>query len=297
MKQRLRITRLDIIVAVAIVAVFAYLAYRTTAVFHYRWNWSVIPLYLFRYDPEEERWVTNLLMQGFLTTIRLSVWTTVLSLLLGVVMGLLRLSRSLFRRMIGRTYVELIRNVPPLVLIFIFYFFISDQIIAALRVDAFILSRSEETQSLIAFFFAPPGRFPAFLSALLTMVIYEGAYMTEIIRGGIQSIDRGQWEASAASGLSWRQQMRFIIFPQAIPRILPPLTGQLISTIKDSAIVSVISIQELTFQGMELMSATYLTFEIWITITVLYFVLTFSCSLVMRYLEVSMQNRGYPATD
>jgi len=234
-KQKLRITRLDIIVTVAIVTIFAYLA--------------------------------------------------------------LRISRSLFRRMIGRTYVELVRNVPPLVLIFIFYFFISDQIIAALRIDAFILSRSEETQTLIAFFFAAPGRLPAFLSALLTMVIYEGAYMTEIIRGGIQSIEKGQWEASAASGLTWRQQMRFIIFPQATPRILPPLAGQLISTIKDSAIVSVISIQELTFQGMELMSATYLTFEIWITITVLYFVLTFSCSLVMRYLELSMQKHSYSAAD
>ena len=129
------------------------------------------------------------------------------------------------------------------------------------------------------------------------MVIYEGAYMTEIIRGGIQSIAKGQWEASAASGLTWRQQMRFIIFPQALPRILPSLAGQLISTIKDSSIVSVIPIQELTFQGMELMSATYLTFEIWITITVLYFVLTFSCSLVMRYLEVSMRKRGYSAID
>lgn len=297
MREKRRITRLDIVVIVAIVAVVAYLAYRTTAVLHYRWNWSVIPLYLLRYDPEGERWVTNLIMQGFLTTIRLSVWTTLLALILGVVMGLFRISRSLFRRMVGRAYVELIRNVPPLVLIFIFYFFISDQVMAALRVDVWILSRSEETQNLIALFFAPPGQLPAFLSALLTMVIYEGAYMTEIVRGGIQSIDRGQWEASAASGLTRRQQMRSVIFPQAIPRILPPLAGQLISTIKDSAIVSVISIQELTFQGMELMSATYLTFEVWITITALYFVLTFSCSLLMRQIEVAMQRRGYSTAD
>ena len=291
MKQKRHITRLDIFVAVAVLAAFVYLAYQTTAVVHYRWNWSVIPLYLFRYDPEEERWVTNLLMQGFLTTIRLSVWTTLFALILGAVMGLLRLSRHLFRRMIGRTYVELIRNVPPLVLIFIFYFFISDQVIAALRVDAFILSRSEETQSLIAFFFGPPERVPAFLSALLTMVIYEGAYMTEIIRGGIQSIDRGQWEASTASGLTWWQQMRFVIFPQALPRILPPLAGQLISTIKDSAIVSVISIQELTFQGMELMSSTYLTFEIWITVTGLYLLLTLTLSLGVGRLERRMGMR------
>lgn len=297
MNKKLLLTRLDIGVTLLLVAAVAYLAYRTTAVLHYQWNWSVIPLYLFRYDPEEARWVTNLLMQGFLTTIRLSLWTTVLALPLGVLMALLRISGSLFRRMVGRTYVEMIRNVPPLVLIFIFYFFISDQIMTVLRVDAWILSRSEGTQALISFLFAPPGRFPSFLSAILTMVIYEGAYITEIIRGGIQSIDRGQWEASAASGLTRRQQMRLVIFPQAIPRILPPLAGQLISTIKDSAIVSVISIQELTFQGMELMSATYLTFEVWITVTVLYFILTFSCSLFMRYIEVATQKRGYPATE
>jgi len=295
--KKLPLTWLDIGVTLLLVVTVGYLSYRTTVVLHYRWNWSVIPLYLFRYDPEEGQWVTNLLMEGFLTTIRLSVWTTALALPLGVVMALLRISGSLFRRMAGRTYVELIRNIPPLVLIFIFYFFISDQIMTALRVDTWALSRSEGAQSLIAFLFAPPGRFSAFLSALLTMVIYEGAYMTEIIRGGIQSIDRGQWEAAAASGLTRRQQMRFVIFPQAIPRIIPPLAGQLISTIKDSAIVSVISSQELTFQGMELMAATYLTFEIWITVTVLYFILTFCCSLIMRYLEVTMQKRGYSATE
>ncbi|HOS98603.1 MAG TPA: amino acid ABC transporter permease, partial [Deltaproteobacteria bacterium] len=81
------------------------------------------------------------------------------------------------------------------------------------------------------------------------------------------------------------------IFPQATARILPPLAGQVISTIKDSAIVSVISIQELTFQGLEIMSSTYRTFEIWITITAMYFMLTFACSLAVRRLEIAMQRR------
>jgi ABC-type amino acid transport system permease subunit len=97
------------------------------------------------------------------------------------------------------------------------------------------------------------------------LAVYEGAYITEIIRAGIQSIDKGQWEASSGLGFTRAQQLRYIIFPQALRRIMPPLAGQFISTIKDSAIVSVISIQELTFQGMELMAATFLTFEIWIT--------------------------------
>lgn len=288
-KKKIRITPLDIILILTLALLFAYLLYRITVGMHYKWNWAVIPKYLFRYDAERGRWVPNLIMQGFFTTIRLSLWSTLLAIILGTVMGLCRLSRSLFKRMIGRTYVELIRNIPPLVLIFIFYFFLSDQLMTAFGVDDFIRIQSTGTQQILAFFFAPPARFSAFLSAVLTLALYEGAYITEIIRAGIQSVERGQWEASSALGLSWRHQMQYIILPQAIQRILPALAGQFISAIKDSAIVSVISIQELTFQGLELMSATYLTFEIWITITGLYFVLTFVCSLAVSRLEISMQ--------
>jgi polar amino acid transport system permease protein len=129
----------------------------------------------------------------------------------------------------------------------------------------------------------------AFLSAMMTLAIFEGAYITEIVRAGIQSIEKGQWEASYALGFSQWQQMRYIILPQAIQRVLPPLAGQFISTIKDSAIVSVISIQELTFRGMELMSATYLTFEIWITITLMYLILALILSFGVGRLETRMR--------
>ncbi|MBN2299266.1 MAG: amino acid ABC transporter permease, partial [Deltaproteobacteria bacterium] len=256
---------------------------------NYRWNWSVIPQYLFRYDPEKGSFVPNVLIKGFFTTLKLSIWATVLATALGTVMALLRLSRSLFGRMIGRTYVELIRNMPPLVLVFILYFFISDQILAFLGIDNLMKSLSPFAQRFLTCCFSTPAQFPVFASGLITLVLYEGAYITEIIRAGILSIDQGQWEASSAMGLSKWQQMRHVIFPQATLRILPPLAGQLISTIKDSAIVSVISIQELTFRGMELMAATYLTFEVWITITALYFIVTFSLSLGVRRLEVSMR--------
>ena len=134
-----------------------------------------------------------------------------------------------------------------------------------------------------------PERFAAFMSAVVTLALYEGAYITEIVRAGIQSVEKGQWEASYSLGLSWWSQMRHVILPQAIQRTVPPLAGQFISTIKDSAIVSVISIQELTFQGLELMAATYLTFEVWITITLMYLVLTLGCSLAARRLELRMR--------
>lgn len=288
-RKKSRITFLDITLFLLLLAGAIYILHRVKVGLHYNWDWGSIPQFLFRYDEESKGWVTNILMQGLFTTIRLSVWSTLLATIIGTVMGLCRLSKSLFGRLIGRTYVELIRNLPPLVLIFIFYFFLSDQIMTSIGVDEFVKSRSEDTQALFTFLFAPPPLFSAFLSALITLALFEGAYIAEIVRAGVQSIERGQWEASHALGLSWWQQMRYVILPQATQRILPPLAGQFISTIKDSAIVSVISIQELTFQGMELMSATYLTFEVWITVTALYFILALALSLSVERLEIHMK--------
>ena len=287
-KKKTKITLLDLVASGLILAGVLYLSYKIRVGLNYKWNWQAIPQYFFRYDQEKGKWVANLIMQGLFTTIRLSVWGTLLATVLGTIVGFCRLSQGLFYRLLGRTYVELIRNLPPLVLIFIFYYFVSSQIMPILAIDDFILNQPEIVQRACAILLAPPAFLSAFLSALFTLAVFEGAYIAEIIRAGIQSIDKGQWEASHALGLSKWQQMRYVIFPQAVQRILPPLAGQFISLIKDSSIVSVISIQELTFQGMELMAATYLTFEIWITITVLYFVMTLTCSLAVQRLEVRM---------
>lgn len=287
-RKRVKFSLLDGILMLLIAVALFYVGYRIKVGLHYQWNWGAIPQYLFRFDEQTGHWVPNLLMRGLFTTIRLSFWATLLATVLGAVGGFFRISTSLFKRLLGRTFVELIRNTPPLVLIFIFYFFVSDQIMPILGVDDFARSASPSTQAVLTFFFAPPRFFSAFLSAMLTVAIFEAAYITEIVRAGIQSIEKGQFEASYALGLSWWQQMRHVILPQAIQRILPPLAGQFISTIKDSAIVSVISIPELTFQGMELMAATYLTFECWITITGLYLILTLSLSLAVERLEIYM---------
>ncbi len=284
-----RITNLDIAVSIALTSVFIWLVYRVNVEVDYKWNWSIIPQYLIRFDPEKSRWVWGLIMQGVFTTLRLSIWATILAMIFGTIMGLFRVSQGLFNRLISWSYVELIRNIPILVWIFIFYYFISDQIMLFFGLDELVRSKSETIKNLFTFLFASPARLPAFLSGLLALAIYEGAYITEIIRAGIQSIEKGQWEASSALGFSRWQQMRYVIFPQAIQRVLPPLAGQFISTIKDSAIVSVISIQELTFQGMELMSATFLTFEVWIIIMLLYLLLCLTCSLLVERLEIYMK--------
>lgn len=275
--------------SLALTSVFVWLAYRINVEVDYKWNWSILPQYLIRFDPEKSRWVWGLIMQGVFTTLRLSIWATILAMIFGTIMGLFRVSQGLFNRLISWSYVELIRNIPILVWIFIFYYFISDQIMPFFGLDELVRSKSETIKNLFTFLFASPSRLPAFLSGLLALAIYEGAYITEIIRAGIQSIEKGQWEASSALGFSRWQQMRYVILPQAIQRVLPPLAGQFISTIKDSAIVSVISIQELTFQGMELMSATFLTFEVWITIMVLYLLLCLTCSLLVERLEIYMK--------
>lgn len=281
-------TSLDLVILLVLAAMVVFIIYRITVDLNYKWNWKAIPQYLFRYDQEKGRWVTNLLMQGLLTTLRLSFWGTILAILFGTLMGLFRVSPSLFKRMVGRSYVEIIRNMPPLVFIFIFYFFLSEQIMPVLGVDEFIRSRSEGVQHFFEIIFAPPNLFTATLSALFTLSIFEGAYITEIVRAGIQSIEKGQWEASYALGLTRWQQMRHVIMPQAVARILPPLAGQFISLIKDSAICSVISVQELTFQANELAAATYLTIEIWLTVAFLYLVMTLTCSLAVERLEIYM---------
>lgn len=291
LNKKYKISPIDLIIIPVVILSIIYFYYRIKTGLIYNWDWGAIPQYLFRFDSEKGEWIPNLLMHGLFNTIRLSVWGIIFASISGIIMGLCRVSKSLFRRLLGGTYVELVRNTPPLVIIFIFYFFFSSQIIPLLGLDEFIDSAGDTTLGIVSVLFGKPAMFPAFLSAIVTLAIFEGAYITEIIRAGIESIDKGQWEASYALGLSRFQQYRYIILPQATQRVLLPLAGQFISTIKDSAIVSVISIQELTFQGMELMSATYLTFEVWITITLMYLLLSIFLSLLIGRFDVYMRKR------
>ncbi len=279
---------LDIMVTAALLLFIAFVTYRVSAGLSYHWDWAVIPNYLFRWDAEKGKWVSNILMQGFFTTIRLSFWSLILATLIGLVMGILRTRERLFFRLLGRSYVELIRNIPPLVLVFIFYFFVSDQIMPLFGMEDFIRSRSEAGQQWVALFFAPPSLFTSFMAGVFTVALFQGAYITEIVRAGIQAIEKGQWEASAALGLCWWQQMCFVILPQAARQVLPPLANEFINTIKYSSIVSIISIQELTFQGLQVISSTQRTIEVWLTVSLMYLLLCFSVSLLARRLELTL---------
>ena len=292
-RARFRPTILDIFLLIAMVGAFLFVIYRLTFSLNYKWNWGIIPTYLVRFDSESGRWTANVLLEGLFTTIRLSIWGMLLAGILGLVMGLARTAKRLLFRLCARTYVELIRNTPPLVLVFIFYFFVSDQILPALGVESFVRSLSESGIYWLTRVAAPPNLFVAFLSGVVTIGIFQGAYISEIVRAGIEAIDDGQWEASRSIGLNRWQQIRLIILPQALRIMLPPLANEFINTIKYSSIVSIISIQELTFQGMQVMSSTQVTIEVWLTITCMYLVLCLTLSLWVQWLENRLSVHTY----
>jgi polar amino acid transport system permease protein len=152
---------------------------------------------------------------------------------------------------LARGYLELIRNTPLLVQLFFIYFVL-----------------------------APVMGIGRFVAGVLALSLFEGAYASEIFRAGIVSIDKGQWEASHSLGLSTIHTYRYIILPQAIRRILPPLTSQAVSLIKDSALVSTIAIYDLTMRAQVIISETFLTFEVWFTVAAIYLVLTVMLSTI-----------------
>ena len=286
--KKTKFSPLDGVIIVGLAVFAGYIFYRLAYSFNYKWNWAIIPTYLINVDEETGSWKSGVLLQGLFTTIKLSIWGTVLAALLGALIGLMSISRKLFFRLCSRTYVELIRNIPALVLVFIFYYFVSDQIMPLLRVDELSRSIGQDNGWLFALFFSTPETMTQFLSGVITLGLFQGAYISEIVRGGIQSIDEGQWEASRAIGLSKWQQMHQVILPQAIRNMLPPLANEFINTIKYSSIVSIISIQELTFQGMQVMASTQVTIEVWLTITAMYLMLCLCLSFGVNYLEQKM---------
>lgn len=282
--DRPRFGWLDAVILAAVAAFAAFIVYRVDSVLYYRWNWSRLWPYIIQADGSP-----GLLLGGFMTTIRLSLYGIVLAAILGLVFGLMRTSRRLLPRLLGRAYVELVRNMPPLVFIFIFYFFISSQITPLLGLDRAAQALSPGGALAVRIFVADPRLLENFVSGLICLALFEGAYVTEIVRAGVQSIDRGQWEAARSLGLSYVRTLQKVILPQAIRRVAPPLAGQFITLIKSSSIVSLISIQELTFTATEIAVTTERVFETWIVVAAMYFAVCYLCSLAFARLERRVQ--------
>lgn len=147
----------------------------------------------------------------------------------------------------------------------------------------------------VALGFAPPGQMDRMLAAVMALGLYEGAYVAEIVRGSVESVAPGQWDAARALGFSRRQSLRLVILPQAARIALPPLAGQTISTFKDSALASLISLPELTFQSLEVMAVSQMTFEIWISAGALYLLVGLACAALGRLLERRCARHERPA--
>ncbi len=278
----------DALVLAAVLAALVYVVWRAQTVLRYDWNWAPVWGFVVRYDPAKDAWLPNLILSGLWATVRMSIWAAIFAAAIGGAMGVARVSNSLFLRLVSRSYVELVRNVPPLVFVFVVYFFLTSQIAPVLGLDVWARNASPESRALVDLLLGPPQYLPALASAVACLALFEGAYVTEIVRGGIESIDRGQWEASRALGFTRRQCLRLVVLPQAIQRTLPPLAGQFISLVKDSSIVSLISIQDLTFLGNEVAATTTRVFEAWIVVAVLYFALCFALSRMFARLEARL---------
>jgi len=220
----------------------------------YNWQWYRIPDYFF--TVANDKWLPGPLIKGAWITIQISAVSLVFAFVIGLVTAVFRLSNSILGSTIARLYLELIRNTPLLVQIFFIYFVL-----------------------------APILGIERFTSAVLALSLFEGAYTAEIIRAGILSVDKGQWEASRSIGLNFIQIYRQVVLPQALRFVLPPLTGQAVSLIKDSALVSTIAIYDLTMRGQAIIAETFMVFEVWFVVAATYLLMTGSISLLARILE------------
>lgn len=198
------------------------------------------------------------LLQGALITIEITMLSVGIGFLIGLFTGIARISRVRLLRITATIYADGIRGTPLLIQIFLIYFALP--VVLGMHINPFV-------------------------AAVTACGINSGAYVSEIFRAGIQSIDIGQMEAGRSLGLTWWQTMYYILLPQAFRNILPPLGNEFITMLKDSSLVSVIGFEELTRRGQLVIAQTYASFEIWMTVAVLYLIMTLVIARFISYME------------
>ncbi len=199
-----------------------------------------------------------LLLTGAVVTVQITALSVALGVIIGLFVGVARICHVAPLRILAAVYVDFLRGTPLLVQIFLIYFALP--VITGQRVDPFF-------------------------AAIASCGINSGAYVAEIFRAGIQSIDAGQMEAGRSLGMTWMQTMRYIIVPQAFKRVIPPLGNEFIALLKDSSLVSVIGFEELTRRGQLIIARTYGSLEIWISVAIIYLAMTLTISRFVAYLE------------
>jgi len=239
------------------IAGFLWLVARGAAGLGYNWQWYRVPAFVI--TPQN---TPGPLLQGLFVTLKLTALSGLGALCCGLAAALLRLSGSLAARALARCYMEAVRNTPLLIQLLFLYFVL-----------------------------APVLGLDALATAVLGLSLFEGAYVSEILRAGIVSQDPGQWDAARSLGMSTCSAYRLVILPQAVRRVLPPLASQSVSLVKDSSLASAIAIGELTLRGSSIVAETFLSFEIWFTVAALYWLVTTTLSALAATLE---QRLSYP---
>ena len=247
----------DIFQFLLLVGLVGWFFSRSVAEMGYHWQWYQIPRYF--YQMGETELLAGPLVEGLAVTMKISLISLLFAFIIGLFTALLQLSNSVPGKIVARVYLEISRNTPLLIQLFFIYFVMGP----ILDLDRF-------------------------WAAVTALSLFEGAYASEIFRSGIVSIEKGQWEASHSLGLSYNHAYRLIIIPQAIKRILPPLASQAISLIKDSALVSTIAVYDLTMVAQALISETFLTFELWFSVALMYLLITIALSFLVSFLEKRM---------
>lgn len=231
--------------------------------------------------------------KGLWTTIYVTLIAYSLAILLGLLLGLMRVSGNRLWREIASFYVEIIRGVPMLVILYYIAFVGAPGLVTAINAVGDWLM---QTQVLVA-----AGRplaefqvrnFNFTARAVLALTIGYSAFISEIFRAGIESIGRGQMEAARSLGMSYRQAMRYVILPQAVRNVLPPLGNDFIAMLKDSSLVSALGVQDITQIGKVYSSSTFRFFETYNVVAFLYLVMTIGLALLVRWAERRMPGRG-----
>ena len=238
----------------AIMAGIVYGAYTGAQNMGYNWQWYRVPQFIYSYTEDGFQWGEIAL--GLVATLKISALSFVLAVTLGLLVALMRLSDLVVGPAVAIGFIEFIRNIPLLVLLYLVYYVLG---------PIFGLDR--------------------FWASVTTLAVFHAATIAEILRASINAVPKGQWEGAKSIGMSTAQTYRYIVLPQSIRFMLPPMTGELVQLVKSSAIVSVIAVAELTTVGRNIISDTYMSFEIWFTVAAVYMVVTLILSAGVSYLE------------
>lgn len=230
------------------------LAYNGAQAMGYNWQWYRIPQYFYTYTDDGFQW--GEISTGLVKTLTLSATAFGMAIVLGLITALLRLSGLVVCTAVAIGFLELIRNIPLLVLLYLFYYVLG-----------------------------PIFGFDRYTASVLCLAVFHSVLISEIFRAAINAVAKGQWEAATSIGMSKGQAYRYIILPQSIRFMLPPMTGEAVHMVKSSAIVSVIAVAELTTIGRNIISDTYMSFEVWFTIAAVYMAMTLVLSIGVSFVE------------